>query len=155
MFFYLRTRQRHMEREKGPLLPWEPLLVFERLRDAFIWFSYIVCRGQDGPFHICSFPCPIQKHLLSFHFLVPFYLHSPTPLKPPMKESTIPSQYSLTNWSHPTCQTPNIILPPKHTHTHTLNLSLYIVPLHPSYLSSQLPIYLSSYVYLGTKYPHY
>ena len=125
--FLLEDKTKAHGERKGPSPSVGTPFGFERLRDAFIWFSYIVCRGQDGPFHLCSFPCPIQKHLLSFHFLVPFYLHSPTPLKPPMKESTIPSQYSLTNWSHPTCQTTQYYPSTQtHTHTHTRLTSLYI-----------------------------
>lgn len=155
MFFYLRTRQRHMERERALSFRGNPFW-FLRGWEMPLFGSVILFVEDKMVLSIFVLSLVQYKNTCSpFISLSPSIYNPQHHSNPSMKESTIPSQYSLTNWSHPTCQTPNIILPPKHTHTHTLNLSLYIVPLHPSYLSSQLPIYLSSYVYLGTKYHHY
>ena len=157
MFFYLRTRQRHMEREKGPLLPWEPLLVL-RGWEMPLFGSVILFVEDKMVLSIFVLSLVQYKNTCS-----PFISLSPSIYTPQHHSNPLwkkapfpPNTHSLIDLTQLVKQ-PNIILPPKHTHTHThtLNLSLYIVPLHPSYLSSQLPIYLSSYVFLGTKYHHY
>jgi hypothetical protein len=81
VFFYSRTRQRHMESE-GATSPFYRSPCGVRLGEVvmpFISSVYIVWRGQDGPFVFVLSLVQCQNTRLPFHFLSPSVIHQLSP----------------------------------------------------------------------------